>query len=130
MDLLSCKITKFFRIKRKNLRLQYRVASKNIKKKFLSKRYCWFLLQDVLFINREIEGYINNSLSAFTCWPLPLMHLLCLKTFLVVLFINSFVYILKPEITEAATQRCSWEKVFWKYAANLHENTHAEVQFQ
>ena len=22
---------------------------------------------------------------------------------------------------EAATQRCSWEKVFWKYAANLKE---------
>ena len=24
---------------------------------------------------------------------------------------------------EAATQRRSWEKVFWKYAANLQENT-------
>ena len=107
LDLLSCKITKFYRIKRKNLRLQYRLASKNVKKKFLSKRYCWFLLQDVLFINRETEGYINNSLSAFTCWPLPLMHLLCLRTFLVVLFMNSFIYILKPETTEAATQRCS-----------------------
>ena len=32
--------------------------------------------------------------------------------------------------SEAATQRCSWEKVFWKYAANLQENTHAEVRFQ
>ena len=30
---------------------------------------------------------------------------------------------------EAAIQRCSWEKVFWKYAANLQENTHAEVRF-
>ena len=29
--------------------------------------------------------------------------------------------------TEAATQRCSWEKMFWKYAINLQENTHAEV---
>ena len=28
--------------------------------------------------------------------------------------------------SEAALQRCSWEKVFWKYAANLQENTHAE----
>ena len=27
--------------------------------------------------------------------------------------------------TEAATQRCSEEKVFWKYAVNLQENTHA-----
>ena len=34
------------------------------------------------------------------------------------------------EELEAATQRCSWEKVFWEYAANLQENTHAEVQFQ
>ena len=31
---------------------------------------------------------------------------------------------------EAATQRCSWEKVFWKNAANLQENNHAEVRFQ
>ena len=29
--------------------------------------------------------------------------------------------------TEAALQRCSWEKLFRKYAANLQENTHAEV---
>ena len=31
--------------------------------------------------------------------------------------------------TEAITQRCSLEKVFWKYAANLQENVHAEVRF-
>ena len=31
---------------------------------------------------------------------------------------------------EAATQRCSLEKVYWKYAANLQENTHAEMWFQ
>ena len=30
----------------------------------------------------------------------------------------------------AARQRCSYEKVFWKYVANLQENTHAEVWFQ
>ena len=29
---------------------------------------------------------------------------------------------------EAATQRCFLEKVFWKYTANLQENTHAEVR--
>ena len=28
---------------------------------------------------------------------------------------------------EAVTQRCSWEKMLWKYAANLQEKTHAEV---
>ena len=31
--------------------------------------------------------------------------------------------------SEAALYRCSWEKLFWKYAANLQENTHVEVQF-
>ena len=33
-------------------------------------------------------------------------------------------------ITEAAIQRCSYKKVFWKYTANLLESTHAEVWFQ
>ena len=32
--------------------------------------------------------------------------------------------------SEVATRRCSVKKVFWKYAANLKVNTHAEVQFQ
>ena len=31
---------------------------------------------------------------------------------------------------EAAIQSCSWEKVFLKYAANLQDNTYAEVRFQ
>ena len=33
-------------------------------------------------------------------------------------------------LTEAVVQRCSLEKVLWKYAANLQETTHAEVWFQ
>ena len=35
----------------------------------------------------------------------------------------------KVEILEAAFQRCSEGKVFWKCAANLLENTHAKVRF-
>ena len=31
---------------------------------------------------------------------------------------------------EAAVRRYSWEKVFWKYAANLQESTHVEVWIQ
>ena len=31
---------------------------------------------------------------------------------------------------EAALRSCSHEKVFWKYVANLQENTHTEVRFQ
>ena len=34
------------------------------------------------------------------------------------------------QLLEAALQRCSQEKVFVKYAANLQENSHAEVRFQ
>ena len=30
----------------------------------------------------------------------------------------------------AHLQRCSYEKVFWKYAANLQAETHAEVWFE
>ena len=30
----------------------------------------------------------------------------------------------------AAVQRCSYKKVFWRYAANLQEKTHAEVWFE
>ena len=30
-------------------------------------------------------------------------------------------------LSEAATQRCSYKKVFLKYAANLQENTNDEV---
>ena len=29
--------------------------------------------------------------------------------------------------TEVALHRCSYKKLFWKYAANLQENTHAKV---
>ena len=32
--------------------------------------------------------------------------------------------------TEAALQRCSCKKVFWKYAASIQENTHPEMWFQ
>ena len=33
-------------------------------------------------------------------------------------------------IPEAAIQRCSFKKVFWKYAANLQENTHVKMWFE
>ena len=32
--------------------------------------------------------------------------------------------------TKVAHPRSSYEHVFWKYAANLQEKIHAEVQFQ
>ena len=32
--------------------------------------------------------------------------------------------------TKAALHKFSYEKLFWKYAANLQDNTYAEVWFQ
>ena len=34
------------------------------------------------------------------------------------------------DYTDAALHRFSWEKVFWKYAANLQESTDPEVWIQ
>ena len=36
----------------------------------------------------------------------------------------------KFKISEATLHRFSHKKVFWKYAANLPKNAHAELQFQ
>ena len=41
--------------------------------------------------------------------------------------LNFICHKMSDKITEAVVQRRSEEKVFWKYAANLQENTHAEV---
>ena len=44
--------------------------------------------------------------------------------------LHAFKFSEKKRLTEAAVQRCSKEKVFWKNAANLQGNTHVEVRFQ
>ena len=33
-------------------------------------------------------------------------------------------------VIKAALHRCSYEKIFWKYTANLQANTHAKLWFQ
>ena len=40
------------------------------------------------------------------------------------------VRITQLRISEAATQRCSEDKVFWNYASNVQENTHAKVRLK
>ena len=45
-------------------------------------------------------------------------------------FENTYAHQEYVGFSEAAVQRCSSEKVFWKYAANLQENTHTKVWFQ
>ena len=39
-------------------------------------------------------------------------------------------WLIRCRIPEAVVQSCSYEKMCWKYAANLQENTHDEVPFQ
>ena len=43
---------------------------------------------------------------------------------------NHHILLNRITATEAALQRCSYEKVFWKYVADLQESTHTEVRFQ
>ena len=50
-----------------------------------------------------------------------------IKNFSVIVFINCANNF---ETSEIATQRWSLEKVFWKQAANLQENTPSEEWFQ
>ena len=45
-------------------------------------------------------------------------------------FHRILLIILENLTAEAAIQRRSYKKVFWKYAANLQENTHVKVWFQ
>ena len=35
--------------------------------------------------------------------------------------------LLNSHVLEAAVQRCSWERVFWRYAADLQGSTHTGV---
>ena len=58
---------------------------------------------------------------------MPAGYKLSAKLFLPFMnFITSFILV-DPE---AVPQRCSYKKVLWNHAANLQENTHAEVWFQ
>ena len=43
------------------------------------------------------------------------------------MFHISLSYQVLPEV---ALQRCSYKKLFWKYAADLQQNTHTEEWFQ
>ena len=46
------------------------------------------------------------------------------------IFIQPPAPTVKKLSTALSLHRCSYKKMFWKYAANLEENTHAEVRFQ
>ena len=46
------------------------------------------------------------------------------------IFWSDLSFVVWRQCSGAAVQRCSYEKVFRKYAANLQENSHAKVWFQ
>ena len=74
-----------------------------------------------------VSFFIFHYLAFFITTTFYIITLFHLRLALLMLFLW-FSLIL--HFLEAAIQRCSQEKVFWKYAANLLENTHAEVWFQ
>ena len=45
------------------------------------------------------------------------------------IFIKNYGRHVEWRFTEVVPHRCSSKQLFWKYAANLQENTHAEVWF-
>ena len=49
------------------------------------------------------------------------------RTFSTISITTNSRILFKEFCLEAAIQRCSQEKVFWKHVANVQENTHAEV---
>ena len=51
-------------------------------------------------------------------------------TFDIYLMFESLVGIRNVAFKKSHTQRCFQEKVCWKYATNLQENTRAEKRFQ
>ena len=65
--------------------------------------------------------------EGFPCWNNKIIKKICLKIWSL---LHHKLFFLWLNFSEAATHRCSYEKLFWKYAANLQENTHAQVRFQ
>ena len=78
-----------------------------------------FLLKIIFFLGWNIKVWGTTRLFSWTApfsviykWSSPII-------------IRSWLL-----FEEAALQRYSYKKAFWKYAANLKENTHAKVWFQ
>ena len=83
---------------------------------------------------------LKSSSFHLSCYPMSSYHptdfFLYLRVFLI--FVGGIEkeqwyetgYTRNLLIIEAAHQWCSYEKVFWKYAADLQEKTHAKLWFQ
>ena len=76
----------------------------------------------VLAYRKKTAMQLFNNYVSFKFLQKFLLEICC-----IVVFDISRTWFL---FTEPVLQRCSEEKVFWKYAVNLQEDTHAEVRFQ
>ena len=83
------------------------------------------LKKSVTFIKkRELVNFQYNRLNGF--WPRFVLK----QDSEWILGWFWYCNILWKTACNLQIQRCSWEKVFWKYAENLQENTPSEVRFQ
>ena len=96
--------------------------------KSITKTYLNFekkLLYKVRSISFDIIKYLpTNKFIKIITWFLN--HIFFLHLLVEKLYNNHVVSKIK---TEAFTQKCSWEKVFWKYAANLQEKPMSKCDF-
>ena len=89
-----------------------------VTKMFLERHFRNSTRVDFRWLTKSIETFKLDNRSFCHCNSLCIFISMVLPT----------TYGIKYKI--AALQMCSWEKMFWKYAVNLRQNTHAEVRFQ
>ena len=77
-------------------------------------------------VSYEVEKDVLSSVPDIWCLVKEVIKEVTLWAVVNYIKQQSFLY----QRPEAALQRCFKEKVFWKYAANLQVNTHAEVWFE
>ena len=97
-------------------------------KRFQTLQICSLLLQRIVVDYTDIYipfTHIYSLSQVFQALqvesPLPKTTTLNYKG-------HSYMY--RYSLPEAALQKCSYEKVFWKYAVKLQANTHAKERFQ
>ena len=74
-----------------------------------------------IFHVREAEKGYGNTVKNLLIWFVRTND---------AMMIDNFVKISEQsKVSEAVFQRCSYEKVFWKYAGNLHERPIPKCDF-
>ena len=104
--------------------------------------FCYFVLATTSRNTYSLvsDVGVEECMSFYVNFKIPYKHFLISLSFTNLFFIflmklnsnyTAIPYALVEVWTsEAALQRCSYKKVFWKYAANIQENIHGKVWFQ